>query len=108
MVYERIAKIWCVVELSSVSNHGDMCDPRLHAVVTRSTRHVEPHSVLLSSAVMDFNEKGKPNFCIISLAEITSPAFVVENTLSEATVFDEEDERKVWVVNSKLKWMEEF
>ena len=108
MVYERIAKIWCVVELSSVSNHGDMYDPGLYAVVTRSTRHVEPHSVLLSSAVMDFNEKGKPNFCIISVAEITSPAFVVENMLSEATVFDEEDERKVWVVNSKLKWIEEF
>ena len=107
MMYARIAKLWCFIEISD-SKNGINYNPGKYVVVTKSIRQPVQHSVLLSLADMERNDKGKPIYTLASLQDIVAPAFVVENILSKSISWDADDERKVWIVNPRSKWIDEF
>ena len=63
---------------------------------------------MLSSADMERNDKGKPIYTLASIQDIVAPAFVIENILSKSIPWNADDERKVWIVNPRSKWIDEF
>ena len=106
MVYKRIAKLWCFVEVPKWDKQGYSAG--IYAIATRSTRPVQEQTVLLNTAQMECSACGEWIYIMIKIEDILAPAYVVENIISKTIDSTNDDKSKVFVVKPRIEWIDEF
>ena len=108
MVYRRIAKLWCFVEVPKWDKQG--YNAGIYAIATCSTRPVEEHTVLLNTAQMECSACGEWIYIVIKrIEDILAPVYVVENMISKSIESTNDDKSKVFVVKPRrIEWIDEF
>lgn len=109
MQYDRIANIQLFVLVDNVLHQRTGLTAGVYAVAHCSTEHPQEVSVLVRSCHLNTDDTGTPIYHLISVQDITGPAFCIKNLVrKENSVYTSEDLSQIFVLDSQESWKNNF